>query len=740
MHAPPFGGFEEPPTGGGLASARALLDPEQSMPGVAPQVVENNVVEAAAAEDGVPRWDGRPGGAIGGLRVVPNLNTASLNTASLNTASLNTASLNTASLNTASLNTANQNTANQHALRTEGPAGTGGYRSVAEMTVGAGLRPVTDAAGGRRRRRAEDAPPVSQLRVVRDVPSTSSTGGNGPGDGHTGRRTGQTAGDGAYRASPKVVGSEGYRPLTEPNGTGGFRPDPAKHAESGAEAESAPSSESSADLGGRRASGPEEITDSARRNGSARTEQSPSNGAAVGKVSSVDSPSLGLERSTIGALGLAEGSLGTGFHAYGEAAPEVEMGSPRWRESHSAPNGLFRNRAIESSLPCAAVVSQQFTAPRLGYPPAPPVRFRGTSQSPPGPAGGAVGSPVNGAAPGDAAPGGGPRNGAAGVRSSGQWQAAVPPPGVESSGSRGDTGLFEHNPVADSVSTTAQAPVGGFGLDHPGRAQPPATDPYNTGYHESPRWDSQHEPSQLESLESSQLEFLRQDPSPHDSSRHESSRSGLSRIGSSHDGLSYQSAYGESAYNGSSHGSPGTEVSQEPAPYESSQRESSPTGSSHRGESDRAGYDEPSYGSPGTGGYYQEPPGTGVQYRAPLESRSRHGDPLGADSYDTPLSAGVDYIGSLPTGALSSHSFSLPEADQPEYDRSGYGQSEEQYGGQRHGATASTDEPGRHESPRHDTRGGDGSPRYSSHFEERSAALGSLDSSGLFKSLSPRER
>jgi hypothetical protein len=712
MHAPPSGRFEEPPTGGGLASARALLDPEQSTPGVAPHLVENNVVEAAAAEGGVPRWDGRPGGATGGLRVVPNLNTASLNTASLNTA-------------------------NQHALQAEGPAGTGGYRSVAEMTVGAGLRPATDAAGGRRRRRAEDAPPVSQLRVVRDAPSTSSTSGNGAGDGYTGRRTGQTAGDGAYRTSPEVVGSEGYRPHTEPNGTGGFRPDPAKHAESGADAESAPSSESSVDLGGRRASGPEEVTGSARRNGSARTEQSPSNGAAVGKVSSVDSQSLGLERSTIGALGPAEGSLGTGFHAYGEAAPEVEMGSPRWRESHSAPNGLFRNRAIESSLPCAAVVSQQFTAPRLGYPPAPPVRFRGTSQPPPGPVGGAVGSPVNGAAPGDAAPGGGVRNGAAGVRSSGQWQAAVPPHGVESSGSGGDTSLFEHNPMADSVSTTALAPVGGFGLDHPGRAQPPATDPYNTGYRESPRWESQHEPSQLE--------FLRQEPSPHDSSRHESSRSGLSRNESSHDELSYQSAYGGSAYNGSSHGSPGTELPQEPAPYESSQRESSqressPTGSSHRGESDRAGYDEPSYGSLGTGGYYQEPSGAGAPYRAPLESRPRHGDPLGADSYDTPLSAGVDYIGSLPTGSLSSDSFSLSEADQPEYDRSGYGQSEEQHGGQRHGATASTDEPGRHESPRHDTRGGDGSPRYSSHFEQRSAALGSLDSSGLFKSLSPRER
>jgi hypothetical protein len=63
--------------------------------------------------------------------------------------------------------------------------------------------------------------------------------------------------------------------------------------------------------------------------------------------------------SSRGPLGPAEGGRGTGFGAYGEAPRESEAHRD---EPKSARSQMFRNRAIESSLPNAAVVSQQFGA------------------------------------------------------------------------------------------------------------------------------------------------------------------------------------------------------------------------------------------------------------------------------------------------------------------------------------------------------------------------------------------
>jgi hypothetical protein len=60
-----------------------------------------------------------------------------------------------------------------------------------------------------------------------------------------------------------------------------------------------------------------------------------------------------------GPLAPPEGSRGTGFGTYGDSPRESELSRG---DQRSARSQMFRNRAVESSLPNAAVVSQQFGA------------------------------------------------------------------------------------------------------------------------------------------------------------------------------------------------------------------------------------------------------------------------------------------------------------------------------------------------------------------------------------------
>jgi hypothetical protein len=73
-------------------------------------------------------------------------------------------------------------------------------------------------------------------------------------------------------------------------------------------------------------------------------------------------PDRRAESGGYGPLGPAEGSLGTGFGAYGEPGADVELG----QRADAGRSGMFLDRSVESSLPTAAVLSQRFASDGLG--------------------------------------------------------------------------------------------------------------------------------------------------------------------------------------------------------------------------------------------------------------------------------------------------------------------------------------------------------------------------------------
>jgi hypothetical protein len=196
--------------------------------------------------------------------------------------------------------------------------GIDGYRTVADLVASTGGYSPADGASGRRR---QDR--ASGLRVVPDVPESAD-----------------------YVGVPEVPQSGGDLPAADLSGTGGHRP-----------VSDAPRS------GGRRRAVPESVgTDGHRAVPGAVGYRPVSDayGTALAEPPTSDR--------MLGALGPAEGSLGTGFDTYGEAAPEVELGRMRLgrAESGSTRSGMFIDRAVESSLPTAAVVSQRFTSDGTG--------------------------------------------------------------------------------------------------------------------------------------------------------------------------------------------------------------------------------------------------------------------------------------------------------------------------------------------------------------------------------------
>ncbi|HEY1969239.1 MAG TPA: hypothetical protein VGH89_14915 [Pseudonocardia sp.] len=180
-------------------------------------------------------------------------------------------------------------------------AGSGSYRTVAELVSASGAQPVVPTGGPGRRARPDDSSGYGGLRVVPNVDEPR---------GYTSvPEVPALLGSGEYVRPAERTGTGGFQSISQATGTDGYRAvSPARAADAG-----------------------------------------------------------------MGALGPAEGSLGTGFHAYGDAAPEVELGRGTQRPARSR---MFIDRAIESSLPNAAVVSRQFAADR-------PASDRGAGQDAP---------------------------------------------------------------------------------------------------------------------------------------------------------------------------------------------------------------------------------------------------------------------------------------------------------------------------------------------------------------------
>lgn len=274
----------------------------------------------------------------------------------------------------------------------------GGYRGFEEIIGSIGQRQDQDGPrGGGRRRRPENEEASSGLRVVPEMGRQSAPAAEYP-PGLTGEMTGtdgyqlvaEMTSTGGYQAVPDVAGSGGYRPEPELIGMrGGFQVDSGLDSGAGAAGTVRAVSGFGDTIGGRYGAPsfdvPTQDADAlafgsninpattnlpprADALGAAGTEQPSvfgtqrqsvgSDGFLAGNVAALAAPAGPLDGSQIGALGPAEGSRGTGFYAYGEAAPEVELGGA----PHRANSGLYKDRSVESSLGTAAVASQQFAS------------------------------------------------------------------------------------------------------------------------------------------------------------------------------------------------------------------------------------------------------------------------------------------------------------------------------------------------------------------------------------------
>ncbi|WP_156934849.1 hypothetical protein [Pseudonocardia spinosispora] len=273
----------------------------------------------------------------------------------------------------------------------------GGYRGVEEIIGSIGQRPVQDGPRGGGRRRRPDNEQGSGLRVVPEMSRQSATEYR---PGLTGEMTGtdgyqlvaEMTGTGGYQAVPDVLGSGGYRAEPEPVGThGGFQvgsaPDSsgplravstfgdASGGRHGAPSFDAPARDADALAFGANINptsaaprtdplgAPQQAVNQPATFG-AQQHSAGSDGFLAGNVAALAAPTGPSDGPPIGALGPAEGSRGTGFYAYGEAAPEVELGAAARR----ATSGLYKDRSVESSLGTAAVASQQFASDRPEQP------------------------------------------------------------------------------------------------------------------------------------------------------------------------------------------------------------------------------------------------------------------------------------------------------------------------------------------------------------------------------------
>lgn len=236
-------------------------------------------------------------------------------------------------------------------------AGTAGFRTVADLVASTGGRRTVEGSGGRRAR-PELPEDFGGLRVVPDVteypggPDVPGSAGHQPPaelSGAGGHRRAELPGSGGHRPAelPGTGPSSGRRrAVPESVGTGGHRAVRERAVEHRGEpgAGYRPVSDLSG-VGGHQPLG-EPVGAVGRL----------PFGEGTGGTALAAPPATDLMS---GRLGAGEGRLRTGFDAYGQATPEVELGR---LEPPSARSGMFLDRSVDSSLPIAAVASQRFTA------------------------------------------------------------------------------------------------------------------------------------------------------------------------------------------------------------------------------------------------------------------------------------------------------------------------------------------------------------------------------------------
>jgi hypothetical protein len=232
-------------------------------------------------------------------------------------------------------------------------SGADGYRSVADLvTATGGGRPIV-GSGGRRAR--PEQPEISG--GPRSVPDMSAPP-EYPSDP-------DLSGSGGYPSATHLVGTVEYRSVSGGGGSGGRRRAPEPMGSSlgtgGYRAVSAQPVDHRAEHGtGAPHSAREVAGTGGYRPVPDRINAAGMDAAGIGGTASVARP---VSDSAPGTPGPVEGRLRTSFDAYGRVAPEVEFGRSERRPERS---GMFIDRAVESSLPTAAVLSQRFSTGGTG--------------------------------------------------------------------------------------------------------------------------------------------------------------------------------------------------------------------------------------------------------------------------------------------------------------------------------------------------------------------------------------